>query len=339
MRNTINFNKRYLVFGVPLLMILSLVVLLKSPLFIPKLSSFVIIDFLVTIPLVYFFIVRKTSISNKTTISIALLGFVLITILIPEEYQGSFSKFKTLLLPVIELLLIGFVIVKTRVAIKKIRESNDDSKDFFELMQQVCNEILPFGLGTVFASEISVVYYGLFNWKKRTLKENEFTYHKDGMATSVILGFLLVVVVEMFVTHSMMQHGNVRGSIVLGILSAYTMLQVIAVLRSLSKRPIYIDEQKEELVLRFGILSNAIIPFSSIEKTELSTKDIPEKSIIKFFSPIGRSGGHNIILHFNKEIKFNGFYGFKKKAKSLAIFVDEVSMFEKVLKDNLSKDN
>lgn len=335
MKNTMNINSKYLVFGVPFLMILSLVVLLKSPLFIPKISSFVIIDFLITIPLVYFLLVRKTNISNKTTFSVISLGFILITFLIPENQQGIFADIKTFLLPIVELLLIGYIVVKTKRAVKKIKSNNDHSKDFFEVMQQVCNDILPYGLGTVFASEISVIYFGLFHWKKKKLKKNEFTYHKDGMAVSVILGFLLVVVVEVFVTHSMMKHGNVQGSIILGILSGYTVLQVIAILKSLFKRPIFIDEKKEELILKFGILANAQIPFNVIDKIEMSSKEIPENSEIKYFSPIGSSGGHNVILHLNKEIKFNGFYGFKKRAQVLVFFVDESSVFYNSLNSNL----
>ena len=198
-------------------------------------------------------------------------------------------------------------------------------------MQQVCNEVLPYGLGNVFAAEISVVYYGVLNWKRKTLQKNEYSYHKDSTAISVILGFLLVVVVEMFVTHTMMEQGNIKGSFILGVLSAYTALQVIATLRSLAKRPIFIDVENKQLILRFGILANAVIPFDQIKEVELTTKELPEKTSIKYFSPLGSSGGHNLVLHFKEQIKFNSFYGISKKANSLAVFIDQKNEFKQNL--------
>lgn len=331
MQNTINLRNSLVVFGFPLLMVLSLVILVKSSFFIPKISSFVIIDFLITIPLVYFLLIRKKSISNKTVFSVFMLGVLIASFTLPKENQQLLNTVKTFLIPIVEIGVIAFIMLKGRSVAKKIKEINDYSLDFFDVINKVCKEILPSKVAGIFASEIAMIYYGLFNWKKKELKKNEFTYHKDGMAVSVILGFLLVVVVEMFVTHSMMKNGNVNGSLILAALSGYTILQILATLRSLVKRPIVIDEDNEELYLKFGILANAKISLHQIENIELSTKEISEKSSIKFFSPIGSAGGHNLILHLKEEIKFNSFYGFTKKATSLAIFVDSRDAFVKML--------
>ena len=46
-------------------------------------------------------------------------------------------------------------------------------------------------------------------------------------------------------------------------------------------------------------------------------------------------GGHNMILHLKEEIKFSGVYGIKRKAKSLAIHVDEKGVFYKTVLENL----
>ncbi|MCF2876263.1 MULTISPECIES: hypothetical protein [unclassified Tenacibaculum] len=332
----LNIQNNLIVFGIPLLMILSLVAVVKSSFFIPRISPFVIVDFLITIPLVYFFLIRKKEISNKTTITVAFLGLAIASIILPKENQEIIGQIRMILLPLVEVFLIGFVIVKARKVIKKVKTTNNNSLDFFDSMQLACSEILPYGLGSVFAAEISVVYYSLFNWRKKQLKENEYSYHKNSTAVSVILGFLLVVVVEMFVTHAMMEQGNVKGSFVLGVLSIYTALQVIAVLRSLAKRPIYIDTEKQQLVLRFGIIANAVIPFNEIKEIEVSTKDIPEKSLIKYFSPLGSSGGHNVVIHFKEKIKFNSFYGISKSAVSLALFVDKQNDFKQKIGQHIT---
>lgn len=332
----INLQSNLVVFGIPLLMILSLIAVVKSSFFIPRISPFIIADFLITIPLIYFLLIRKKKITNKTTITVAFLGLAIASVILPKEDQEIITQIRIMLLPLVEFFLIGYIFVKGRKIIKKVKESKNRSLDFFDAIQQVCNEILPYGLGNVFAAEISVVYYGLLNWERRKLQKNEYSYHKDGMATSVILGFLLVVVVEMFVTHAMLKNGNVTASIILALLSGYTALQVIAVLRSLAKRPVFIDVNKEQLILKFGILANATIPFEQIKKVELTTKELPEKTTIKYFSPLGRAGGHNLILHFQKEIKFNSFYGITKKADSLAIFIDQKNEFKQNLTEHIT---
>ncbi|WP_299109420.1 hypothetical protein [uncultured Tenacibaculum sp.] len=327
MQNTINLRSNLVVFGIPILMILSLVMLIKSSFFIPEISSFVVIDFLITIPLVYFLLIRKKAISNKTVFSAIMIGVVVASLVLPKDNQQLLSTIKVFLIPIVEIGLIVFVAIKARVVLKRIKATRNQSLDFFDVINDACREILPSKIAGIFASEIAMVYYGLFNWKKKELQGNQFSYHKDGMATSVILGFLLVVVIEMFVTHSMMKQGNVGGSFVLAILSGYTALQIIATLRSLAKRPIVIDKEKEELHLKFGILANGVIPFAKIDAIEMSTKEIPENSPIKFFSPIGRAGGHNILIHFKEEIRFNSFYGFTKKAQILALQIDKKELF------------
>lgn len=332
-----NLQSNLVVFGIPLLMILSLIVLMKSSFFIPKLSSYILIDLLITIPLVYYLLVRKKRIANKTVITVAFLGLAVASIFLPEENQGLVSQLRMFLVSLVEIFLVTYIVIKGRKAVIKIKAFRDYSLDFFDILQQVCNEVLPKGISNLFAAEVSVIYYGLLNWKKRKLKENEFSYHKEGTANSVILGFLLVVFVEIFATHGMIQGGNKRGSIILAILSTYTALQVIAVLRSLAKRPIFIDVKKQQVVLKFGILAKAIIPFTQINEIQVSTKELTEKSSIKYFSPLGSSVGHNIVLHLKEELIFESFYGFKKQAKSLAVFVDKKNEFKNSIENIINQ--
>jgi membrane protein YdbS with pleckstrin-like domain len=263
------------------------------------------------------------------------LGLFIASYILPKENQQFLSTLKLYVLPFVEVLLLVFLILKTRKTIKNLKDIKDNSLDFYEIIREICSDILPSGISTIFAAEISVIYYGLFSWKKRKLKENEFSYHKEGTAVSLILGFLLIVLVEVFVTHSMIKMGNKSSTIILTILSIYTLLQVISVLKSLAKRPVFIDVEKQQLKLKFGILSNAIIPFKIIKNIEVSTKELSEKSTIKYFSPFGNAAGHNIIINLQEELKFEIFYGFKKKATSLAVFIDDRNTFVRVLKNEI----
>jgi len=331
----INLQSGFIVFGIPFLLFLALIIIVKSPIFIPEIALFVTLDFLVVIPLIYFLLIRKKEISKKSIFTLILLGLFTASFILPKENQHLIDVLKLYVLPLVEVFLFVFLILKTRKIIKKLKDIKDISLDFYEIIRKICNDILPSGISTIFAAEISVIYYGLFSWKRKILKENEFSYHKEGTAVSLVLGFLLVVSVEVFVTHSMMKMGNKSFSIILTILSIYTFLQVISVLKSLAKRPVFIDVKKQQVKLKFGILANANIPFKNIKCIEVSTKELSEKSTIKYFSPFGSAAGHNIIINLKEEFKFESFYGFKKKAISLAIFIDDKNTFVRVLENEI----
>lgn len=325
----INFRSNLFVFGIPLLMFLLLVTITKRSNLVSEISIFVLIDLLITVPFVYYLLIRSKDISNKTIIIVALLGFFIACSILPKE------NLKIYTLPFVEVLVVFFVIIKCRSELKKVKENKNNSLDFYEIVQRICTKIMPRIIGNILAAEISVVYYGLFNWRKRKLKENEFSYHKESTANSVILGFLLVIAVEAFVTHSMIKVGNSKGTFILTTLSIYTFLQVLALIKSLSRRPVFIDLKKKQVVLKFGILASAIIPFETIKEIEVSTKEFSEKSPIKYFSPLGSSAGHNVIIYLNKNIKFESFYGFKKKATSLAVFIDAKNDFVNLIKKEM----
>ena len=81
-----NFQSTLILFGIPLLMILSLFLITKSSWFLqyPKeLSIGVTLDLLVTMPLVYFFLIRKREIPKTTVIFVFILGFVSAGFILP----------------------------------------------------------------------------------------------------------------------------------------------------------------------------------------------------------------------------------------------------------------
>lgn len=326
---------KLIAFLIPTLLISTIVLLVKSSFYESTLAKYIIIDFLITIPLFYFLLVRKTTITNKTVLTLAVLGVFIASSILPTEDQGFLSTIKLFLLPVLEIGILSFIIVKSVKAYKSYKTQNETSLDFYDAILNVCNDIFSPRIGHLVATEFSMLYYSLFNWKKYHLKENEFSYHKNSTSTSVLLGFLLVVLVEAFVTHAMIKSGNTKSSIILAILSAYTFLQIVSVIRSLSKRPIFIDVANKQLVLRFGLLSTAEIPFELIKEIEVTNKELPEKTTVQYFSPLGNMADHNIILHLKDTINYPVFYGFKRKAETLAIFIDEQHKFSETLEKAL----
>ena len=71
-------------------LVLGLILFTQSLPFKSQVSNFsilVMIDFLITIPLLYLFFIRKTKVPKTTVIPVFLLGLLLASIYIPEDQQ------------------------------------------------------------------------------------------------------------------------------------------------------------------------------------------------------------------------------------------------------------
>lgn len=330
----LNNKYKLLVFLIPALLITTLVVLIKSSMYEATLAKYIIVDFLIVIPFCYYLLIRKTNVPKLTVITMGVIGVFIASSIIPVENQGVLPIIKMVLVPALEIIILSFIIYKAIKAYKIHKKQDNTSLDFYDSLVNVCQEVFPAKAGHLAATEFSMIYYSLFNWKKRPLAKNEFTYHKNGTAMSVLLGLLLVVGVEVFITHGLIKNVNPYLSILLALLSAYSFLQIVSIMRSMAKRPIYVDVDKKEIVLRFGLLSKAIIPFNVIDQVEITNKDLPEKTDIKYFSPLGSLSDHNIVLHLNKELEYEFAYGFTKKAEKIALFVDEKHLFATLINEN-----
>ncbi|MEE9408699.1 MAG: hypothetical protein V3V28_11565 [Polaribacter sp.] len=330
MLNKINLQSSLAVFGVPILMILSLFLLTKSTWFsnYPKeLSIGITLDLLFTIPLTYFFIIRKKAVPKITIVSLFVIGLVVSSFILPESQQTLLAQIKTYFFPIVELGILIFLIIKIRKIVKEFKKQKITNLDFFDAVNIACKESFPNKIASLLATEIAVIYYGFFLWKRRTLKENEFTNYKESGLISILVGLLLVIFIETFAIHKFLESKSFIVAWLLTVTSIYTALQIIALIKSLTRRPFIVDSLNKQILLHFGFFGKAIIPFELIENLVVSAKDLPEDKSIVSFSPLGDLGGHNVIIHLNKEIEFESFYGFKKYAKSLAISVDDKNTF------------
>ena len=190
-------------------------------------------------------------------------------------------------------------------------------------------------MGLLFASEIAVLYYGFINWKTREVSENEFTYHKNSGTPVLLVGFIMVIGIETYAFHSLLARWSIVAAWILTALSIYTAIQVFGFAKSLSKRPISVN--KNSLTLKYGILNEVDIPFSDIDKVELSGKTLEKDELTKTLSPLGELESHNIIIHLNKENELVGLYGMKKKFNMIGLYIDEPKEFNKRMENALQQ--
>ena len=291
------------------------------------------LDLLISVPLIYFLLIRKTKIPKTTVIPVLLIGIFLGSYFLSSEDQIYLTLFTTWALPFIELFIVTYIIITVRKA-RKHYKSLEESMDFFDAIKMACADILPSKVITLVATEIAVFYYGFFHWKKMKPKENEFTHHMKSGAPALFGALLLIIAVETIGFHFLLRQWSDIAAWVLTILSIYTGFQVFGFARSLGKRPIVID--KDGLILRYGLLNEAFIPFSDIESLQLSGKDLEKTKLTRTLSPLGEMESHNCILTVTNLKTLNGVYGFKKQFKVLGFHLDDPQKFSAQIMPHLS---
>lgn len=330
------YMNRYYVIMIPVFLWLLLTLLIESKYYSSRISNFIVFDLLVTIPLLYFLSIRKKETNKITVLSVFVLSVVIGSSILPKEDQLFLEIVKSFIVPVIEICVVSFVIYKARLLYKSIHK-NEHRGDFFDAITIACHEVLPKSLAIFLATEISVFYYIFFSWKKTKLKPNEYSYDKEGTYKGIFLGFALILIIETFVLHMFLIKSNALLAWITSLLSVYTLLQIMAIYKTISKRPIYIDEKNKELILRFSIVGKATIALDNIKLIKTSTADLKNPNI-QYFSFIGSLSGHNTIVSFKEPVYYESLYGRRKEAIALAFIVDDKITFQKKIKELIEEE-
>ena len=131
--------------------------------------------------------------------------------------------------------------------------------------------------------------------------------------------------------HFLIVQWSVLAAWILTISSIYALIYLIGNYRASIRRPIFVSDNS--LILRSGILSECLIPYNIIEEILITSKSLAEneKHIkMNFLS------SHNVVLRLKNNCESIHFYGIKKKARVITLFVDEKASFEKLLNERIT---
>ncbi|MFK7782470.1 hypothetical protein [Psychroserpens sp.] len=316
-------------FIIPLTLILVLILLLNSTLYLSHqntLSTFITIDFIITIPLVYFILIRKTKISNLTIAPFLILCVIIASYAIPTSNQDTLTAAKTWLIPIVELIVFTIIILKVKKAIKHYKNASNQHQDFYSILQATCKSMFPETPAKLVANEIALIYYGFFNFKKIELKPNEYSNYKGSGILSTLTAIIFLVGIEMISIHILASKWSSVLAWVLTGLSIYSALQLIGIIRSIPKRPMILKD--DELILRFGMLSETIIPIEAVESITLAnSSDFNKEKNTKTLSLLGELENSNIVIHLKTPQQLEFIYGKPKNYTKLLCFVDDNQSF------------
>lgn len=316
-------------------------------------------DFVIVIPILTYFLIIRKRLSIKYLIIVCLLGLFFAKVIIPNELQSNFSFFVYFIyacegiFSLVELYF-GLKLLKNiSKIIKGYRNSDTEIPTFqYKLNQAIQHQVVFSRPIAIFVSEITMIYYSLFAWKKKpqSIFENHtaFTYHKK--TSSVALNIMLIhaLILESVGVHFLIHSWSPLFSIITLILNVYTLLFVIAEIQAIRLCPFIITDHK--LYLQVGLSKNLTVPFEKIKsihyyqgpdkrsKSELkSTFD----GLLPDFSPEKPT----IEIEFFQPLSVNLLYGFKKKVFKAHLRPDDPHTFYELLsmkvklQDQISQSN
>ena len=290
-----------------------------------QLSWAITFDLLITTPIIYYLTIRKRAIPKTTVVPVFILGVLIASIITPSEHQYYLSLVKTWFLPILEISIIAYVVITIRKGLKEFKRSSTSNPDFYTAAKNASSNILPKALVIPFATELSVFYYGLINWKRRTLRVSEFTYYKN-TSTRLVLGvFFFLIIIETFSIHLLIHEWSKLLAWILTGLSIYTCFQILGIARSITKRPISISDSY--LILNWGIMNETAIKTSNIASIEKLTKEVNKDSKLIYLSPFHDMEGHNIRIKLKQETTMTRFYGMKKRYQQILVYIDDPDRF------------
>ena len=323
MNKSISLKRLIVILGIPFMIIAIMILVAKSPVFQlnPHSLAFgITFDLLLVVPLVYFLLIRKTTIPKTTVFPFLILGIITCSIIIPIENQQYLKIFKFWVLPIIEISILSFVVYTIKKTIKIYKQNKVEQFDFFTILKETCYKILPKYIVIPVVTEIAVFYYGFLSWKRREFKENEYSYHKNSGTIALLVAIIFIIAIETVAFHILLLKWSAIAAWILTGISLYSGIQIFGFLKSMYQIPISITNNK--LYLRYGIMNEAIINIENIESIYISSKDVALNKKTRKLSFLGELESHNIIVHLKTENTLIGLYGFKNKFRVLAFYID-----------------
>jgi hypothetical protein len=294
------------------------------------LSNAIVMDLLITAPLAYFFVIRKSAVSKLTVIRVFVIGLLIAPLILNAHSNTLLHLIKIWVSPIIEGTVVFVIGRKFYVANKKARQPGTNSVDFLLYCRLVMHQVIGNEkAGNIISSEIAVLYYAFIGRKNKAIDyKSKFTSYKENGIILVLGTFLSLFLIETTGTHLLLNLWNPTAAWTLTVLSSYTCIQLYAHIRAVKARPISLNAGS--VGIHNGLAGDAIIEYNNIEKVELSNKIPVGREAIKIALIKGLEN-HNCVIYLKQPIQVTKIFGIKKTTDTVLFFVDRPKDFAAAL--------
>lgn len=261
------------------------------------------------------------------------IGVILGSFVIPTEEKSLWTYFEFVRYLVIPFLVLFevyvlYLVIKTYRRLSQKDTVEDDLKKEIE-------EIIGDGVGSkILMVELLMWYYALLSWRKNPFNyagEKHFTYHKKDDYATTQIGFLFVIGLEIIPMHFLLHFiWSPTAATVITALTVYSWLWLYGEYKATMLRPISMDDEK--LIIRFGLLGNEEVPYSSISKVLVVDGKVGRrKDIIRHKG----NSAPNLQVVLKPGAKLENAFGIVKPYRAVYLAVDAPTQLKEALEERL----
>lgn len=279
-------------------------------------------DLMVCVPaLFYVLVVRRGGLSPLLVLPVIWAGsFVSLQFATP----GQFS----LLLP----LSVGAVAVEGCIAVHELRRfarayraaraASEQPLDWFSeaFLALVCNE----RAARLAGLECTMWYYAAASWRRTPhvpAGYRAFSSHKQSGYVAVVGVMLGVMAVETVAVHLLVARWSVLAACLLTLLSAYTVLWMVADARAVVLNPLLVSNT--ELVARWGLISCERVPLALVARVGSQEPAAGKRERLN----LAAMGAQPCWIELEEPIEVRGLLGAPRTVRAIKVSPDEAAAF------------
>lgn len=190
----------------------------------------------------------------------------------------------------------------------------------------------------IVASELAVLKYGLFSWRKEQpalANSRQFTTHKDFGYIAIWSILLVAVMVETFAFHLLLLKWSHTAAMIVTGLTLYGVIFLVADLSAVIKRKVEINQTT--LLLRTGLRWRAIVDRTNISAVSKISNDYDSNDACLKGGILKSSG--NLLISFKAPVQIDKLYGKSKMVNSILMNIDDYESFAEMINSEVGARN
>ena len=272
-------------------------------------------DLTISLPFLYwFFVVRRGKAQALTIAPVFIAGTAAASFLIPPAQQGFLSQLKLFVLPLAEISLVTALVMRIRRAAKTPSASTDAYERIHHAVRALIGETR---VAEIVASEIAMVYYALFTWRRKpeAVAGRAFTVHERCGWGTILVCICVLIIAEGIGMHLLLARWSTIAAWAWTTLDLWAMLWLLGDYQGLKLRRSVLTD--DALHIRLGLRWNVTIPLTSIASIEDGTRE--GRDVLK----VAMLEDARVLIALDAPVVVKGLAGLRKTITAIALLPDD----------------
>lgn len=292
------------------------------------------LDLLVTVPLAYWFLaVRGAGWPRVTVVPVFVLS-VAATQVVPGLEAGRLLPWLEWVAIPAELLLLT-IVARRAIAMSRAL-ARDEGDDALESLRRAALELVEAERAAeIIAYEAAVLWYAVAGGGRRgvTVGAESFGVRRKSGYGPVLIALFFALVAEGIALHLFVRHWSAVAAWILTILTAYAAVWLLGDYRALGRRAIALTS--DELIIRVGLRWTVRVPLDRIRAVRATSGSDEPRGKDHLRAVI--LGPERQVVELDAPLEATGFYGIRRRIRSIGLAVDEPGKFQEALEGRLDR--